>query len=151
MGDTPQMSMKVYLMISMENTPFKTMRKVLNLSDISHYLQVQVGIQYQAWNGSRWQNQDPHNCELPDWHGIDNLQVKVDNCAEEANSLPLDSFKTMCPHALDEHSYPTAGFLERSKINLECYNDRKLKYHGCIKLRLSTIQVSHFKTIIFTF
>ena len=42
----------------------------------------------------------------------------------------------MFPHALDKHSYPTAGFLERSKINPECYNDRRLINHGCIKLKL---------------
>ena len=75
------------------------------------------------------------NIKLPHRTGIDNLWVKVDNGAE-ANILPLDSFRTMFPHALDEHSYPTAGFLERSKINLECYNDGWLINHGCIKLKL---------------
>ena len=58
------------------------------------------------------------NIKLPHQNGIDNLQVKVDDGAE-ANILPLDSFRTMCPHSLDENGYPTAGFLERSKINLE--------------------------------
>ena len=66
---------------------------------------------------------------------MDNLRVKVDDGAE-ANILPLDSFRTMFPHALDEHGYPTAGFLERSKINLECYNDGRLINHGSIKLKL---------------
>ena len=42
----------------------------------------------------------------------------------------------MFPHALDKHSYPTKGFLERSKINLECYGDGRLINHGSIKLKL---------------
>ena len=73
------------------------------------------------------------NIELPHWNSMDNLRVKVDDGAE-ANILPLYSFRTMFPHALDEQSYPTAGFLERSKINLECY-DGRLKNHGSIKLK----------------
>ena len=52
------------------------------------------------------------NIEFPHWQSIDNLQVKVDDGAE-ASILPLDSFRTMFPHALDEHGYPTAGFLKR--------------------------------------
>ena len=75
------------------------------------------------------------NIKLPHWHGIDNLWVKVDGSAE-ANILPLDSSWTMFPHALDELGYPTTGFLERSKINLECYDDGRLINHGCIKLKL---------------
>ena len=59
------------------------------------------------------------NIKLSHQNGIDNLWVKVDDSAE-ANILPLDSLRTMFPHALDENGYPTAGFLERSKINLEC-------------------------------
>ena len=39
--------------------------------------------------------------KLPHCNGIDNLRVKVDNGAE-ANILPLDSFRTMFPHALDK-------------------------------------------------
>ena len=66
---------------------------------------------------------------------MDNLQVKVDDGAE-ANILPLDSFRTILSHALDEHGYPTVGFLERSKINLECYNNGRLINHGSIKLKL---------------
>ena len=75
------------------------------------------------------------NIKLPHQNGMDNLQVKVDDGAE-ANILPLDSFRTMFPHALDEHGYPTEGFLERSKINLECYDDGRLINHGSIKLKL---------------
>ena len=75
------------------------------------------------------------NIKLPHWHGMDNLRVKVDDSAE-ANILPLDSYRTMFHHALDEHGYPTAGFLERSKINLEFYNDGKLINRGSIKLKL---------------
>ena len=75
------------------------------------------------------------NIKLPHQNGMDNLRVKVDDGAE-ANILPLDSFRTMFPHALDEHGYPTEGFLERSKINLECYNDGRLINHGSIKLKL---------------
>ena len=53
--------------------------------------------------GSRWQNQDLHNSErqitTPKSHG-QLVRVKVDDGAE-ANILPLDSFRTMFPHALD--------------------------------------------------
>ena len=75
------------------------------------------------------------NIKLPRQNDIDNLQVKVDDGAE-ANILPLDYFRSMFPHVLDENGYPKAGFLERSKINLECYDDRRLINHGCIKLKL---------------
>ena len=79
---------------------------------------------------------------------MDNLQVKVDDSVE-ANILPLDSFRTMFPHALDKNGYPTAGFLERSKINLECYNDKRLKNHGCIKLKLQHYSEKSFQDHIF--
>ena len=49
--------------------------------------------------------------KLPHWNGINNMRVKVDNGAE-ANILPLGSFRTMFPHALDEYSYPEDRFLE---------------------------------------
>ena len=74
------------------------------------------------------------NIKLPHWKSIDKLWVKVDGA--EANILPLDSFRTMFPHALDENRYPKTGFLDRSMINLECYNDGRLINHGCIKLKL---------------
>ena len=75
------------------------------------------------------------NVKLPHQNGMDNLRVKVCDSAE-ANILPLDSFRTMFPHALDKHNYPTIGFLEKSKINLEFYDDRRLINHGSIKLKL---------------
>ena len=75
------------------------------------------------------------NIKLPHQNGIDNMRVKVDDGAE-ANILPLDSFRTMFPHALDKHGYPKDGFLRRSRTNLECYDDGKLINHGSIKLRL---------------
>ena len=40
------------------------------------------------------------NIKLPHQNGIYNIRVKVDNGAE-ADILPLDSFSTMFPHALD--------------------------------------------------
>ena len=63
------------------------------------------------------------------------MEVKVDDGAE-ANILPLESFRDMFPHGLDEHSYPKEGFLRKSRTNLECYDDRRLTNHGSIKLRL---------------
>ena len=73
--------------------------------------------------------------KLPHRDVIDNLQVKVDDGAE-ANILPLDSFRSMFPHALNEEGYPTEGFLRGSLINLECYDNGRLINHGSIKLRL---------------
>ena len=64
--------------------------------------------------------------KLPHHNGIDNLKVKVDNGAE-ANILPLDSFRTMFPHALDEWGYPKKGFLHGSRTNLECYGNLELR------------------------
>ena len=75
------------------------------------------------------------NIKLPHQNGFDNMRVKVDNGAE-ANILPLDSFRTMFPHALNKHSYPKDGFLRGSRTNLECYDNRKLINHSNIKLRL---------------
>ena len=43
------------------------------------------------------------NIKLPCQNGIDNMRVKVDDGAE-ANILPLDSFRTMFSHALDEYT-----------------------------------------------
>ena len=75
------------------------------------------------------------NIKLPHQNGIDNVRVKVDNGAE-ANILPLDSFRTMFPHALDKQGYPKDGFMRRSRTNLECYDNGKLINQGSIKLRL---------------
>ena len=57
------------------------------------------------------------NIKLPHQNGIDNMRVKVDDSAE-ANILPLDSFRTMFPHALDKHGYPKDRFLRGSRTNL---------------------------------
>ena len=42
----------------------------------------------------------------------------------------------MSPHALDEQGYLKDGFQRGFRINLECYDDRRLVNHGSIKLRL---------------
>ena len=55
--------------------------------------------------------------KLPHRDVIDNLQVKIDDSAE-ANILPLDSFRSMFPHALNEESYLTEGFLRGPRTNL---------------------------------
>ena len=73
--------------------------------------------------------------KLPHRKVVDNMKVKVDDGAE-ANILPLDSFRSMFPYALDENGYPVEGFLRGSRTNLQCYNDGKLVNHGSIKLRL---------------
>ena len=86
--------------------------------------------------------------KLPHWNVIDNMWVKVDDGAE-ANILPLDSFRTMFPHALDKNGYPKTGFLERSHMNLECCNDRRLINHGCIKLKLQHYLEKSFQNNIF--
>ena len=75
------------------------------------------------------------NMKLPHRNGIDNVRVKVDDGAE-ANILPLDSFRTMFPHVLDEKGYPKDRFLRKSGTKLKCYDDGKLINHGSIKLRL---------------
>ena len=63
--------------------------------------------------------------KLPHRNSIDRLEVKVDDGAE-ASILPLDSFRSMFPHALDEDSYLQEGFLKGSKTNLHCYDDSRL-------------------------
>ena len=75
------------------------------------------------------------NIKIPHRNVIDNMRVKVDDGAE-ANILPLDSFRTMFPHALNKHGYPKDGFLRGSRTNLGCYDDGKLTNPGSIKLRL---------------
>ena len=61
------------------------------------------------------------------------LQVKVNDGAE-ANILPLDSFRSIFPYALDIEGYTIEGFLKGSRTNLECYDDRRLINYGSIKL-----------------
>ena len=46
---------------------------------------------------------------------VDNLQVKVDDGAE-ANILPVCSFKSMFPHALDGDGYPREGFKDNIRV-----------------------------------
>ena len=73
--------------------------------------------------------------QLPHHKVVDNLQVKVDDGAE-ANILPLDSFRSVFPHALDEDGYPREGFLRGSRTKLQCYDGGKLINHGSIMLQL---------------
>ena len=86
--------------------------------------------------------------KLPHWNVIDNIQVKMDD-GTEANILPLDSFSTVFPHALDENRYPKTESLERFKVGLECYDDRKLINHGYIKLKLQHYSEKSFQYYIF--
>ena len=48
--------------------------------------------------------------KLPHHNGADDVTVKVDDGAE-GNILPLNSFRSMFPHALDSNGYPKPGFL----------------------------------------
>ena len=82
--------------------------------------------------------------KLPHHNGIGDIKVKVDDDAE-GNILPLHSFRTMFPHALDVDGYPKPGFLRGSKTTLECYNDWKLINHGSIKLRLQHYSEKSFQ------
>ena len=82
--------------------------------------------------------------KLPHCNGIDDITVKVDDGAE-GNILPLNSFRTMFPHALDTNGYPEPGFLRGSKMMLECYDDGKLVNHGGIKLQLQHYSEKSFQ------
>ena len=82
--------------------------------------------------------------KLPHCNGIDDITVKVDDGAE-GNILPLNSFRSMFPHALDANGYPKPGFLRGSKTTLECYDDGKLVNHGSIKLRLQHYSEGSFQ------
>ena len=82
--------------------------------------------------------------KLPHRNGIDDVTVKVDDGAE-GNILPLNSFRSMFPHALDSNGYPKPGFLRGSKTTLECYDDGKLVNHGSIKLRLQHYSEGSFQ------
>ena len=66
------------------------------------------------------------------------MKVKVNDGAE-ANILPLDSFRSMFPHALNEEGYPKDGFLKGSRMNLECYDDSRLINHGSITAKTSAL------------
>ena len=82
--------------------------------------------------------------KLPHRNGADDVTVKVDNGAE-GNILPLNSFRSMFPHALDSNGYPKPGFLRGSKTTLECYDNGKLVNHGSIKLRLQHYSEGSFQ------
>ena len=82
--------------------------------------------------------------KLPHRNGADDVTVKVDDGAE-GNILPLNSFQSMFPHALDPNGYPKPGFLRGSKTTLECYDDGKLMNHGSIKLRLQHYSEGSFQ------
>ena len=73
--------------------------------------------------------------KLPHRWVVNNLQVKVNNGAE-ANILPLQSFRSMFPHALDGDGYLLDGVLRDSRTTLECYNDGRLANYGSIMLKL---------------
>ena len=55
--------------------------------------------------------------KLPHRKVVNNLQVKVNDGAK-ANILPLCSFRSMFPHALDGDGYPREGFLRGTKTTL---------------------------------
>ena len=84
------------------------------------------------------------NIKLPHRNIVDEMKVKVNDGAE-ANILPLDSFRSMFPHALNEEGYPREGFLKGSRMNLECYDDGRLINHGSIKLRLQHYSKKSFQ------
>ena len=82
--------------------------------------------------------------KLPHHNGADDITVKVDDGAE-GNILPLNSFRSMFPHALDANGYPKPGFLRVSRTMLECYDNGKLVNHGSIKLRLQHYSEGSFQ------
>ena len=82
--------------------------------------------------------------KLPHRNSIDDVTVTVDDGAE-GNILPLNSFRSMFPHALDSNGYPKPGFLRGSKTTLECYDDGKLVNHGSIKLQLQHYSEGSFQ------
>ena len=82
--------------------------------------------------------------KLPHRRVVDKLQVKVDDGAK-ANLLPLCSFRSMFPHALDGDGYPLDGFLDDSRTQVECYNDGKLVNHGSITLKLKPYSNGSFQ------
>ena len=82
--------------------------------------------------------------KLPHHNSADDITVKVDDGAE-GNILPLNSFRSMFPHALDSNGYLKPGFLRGSKTMLECYDDGKLVNHGSIKLRLQHYSEGSFQ------
>ena len=86
--------------------------------------------------------------KLPHRNRADNIKVKVDDEAE-ANILPLDSFRSMFPHALDENGYAIRGFLKGSRMMLQCYDDGMLTNYGMIKLKLQHYLDNSFQDHLF--
>ena len=82
--------------------------------------------------------------KLPHRRVVDNVHIKVNDGAE-ANILPLRSFRSMFPHALDGDGYLLEGFLRGSRTMLECYNDGKLVNHGSITLKLQHYKNNSFQ------
>ena len=78
------------------------------------------------------------NIKLSHRNIVDEMKVKVDDGAE-ANILPLDSFRSMFPHALNKEGYPREGFLKGSRTNLECYDDKRLINHGQHQTKTSAL------------
>ena len=139
MGVTLQMSMRVTLKNSMGVTLFKTHQETNDFVKKTFHTIYRSKLVASISNET-----DPEgktkiliilNIKLPHQNSIDNLRIKVDDGAE-ANILPLDSFRTMFPHALDKQGYPKDGFLRGSRTNLECYDDGRQVNYGSIKLRL---------------
>ena len=80
------------------------------------------------------------NIKLAHRDVIDELIVKVYDNGAETNILPLDSFRCMFPRALDmKMAIQVEGLLKGSRMNLECYDDGRLRNHGSIKLKTSTL------------
>ena len=67
----------------------------------------------------------------------------------EANILPLDSFRSMFPQALNGEGYPKDGFLKGSTMNLELYDDSTLVNHGSINLKLQHYSKKSFQDHFF--
>ena len=87
--------------------------------------------------------------KLPHRNGIDNHKVKIDDGAE-GNILPLNSFRTMFPHALDMNGYPKPGFLRGSRQLLNATMMGMIN-HGSIKLRLQHYSEKSFQDHEFDF
>ena len=85
---------------------------------------------------------------MPHRNTVDKMKVKVNDGAE-ANILPLDSFRSMFPQALNKEGYPKDGFLKGSTMNLECYDDSRLVNHGSINLRLQHYSKKSFQDHLF--
>ena len=84
------------------------------------------------------------NIKLPHRDTVDEMKLKV-NDGVEANIIPLDSFRSMFPHALNKEGYPKNQFLKGSRTNLKYYDNSRLVNHGSIKLRLHHYLIKAFQ------